>query len=174
MPHPELRQNSDWELCQSEWELLGTLPIPLLCSRPASSEKVRGAFPWSPGISLSHAKLMLQLHWGFQNLTLSFLFAPLSCSLSLTICLSVSIKCCIKYLLACLCLHHLFLRGKELCATVLWKEEDKTNPGLWQTGSYPDSTCTTCYEFWFVLRQQTPHVLSFFSSTPHQIIYCPG
>lgn len=45
--------------------------------------------------------------------------------------------------------------------------------GLWQTGSYPDSTCTTCYEFQFVLGQQRPHIFSFFSSTPHQIIcYC--
>jgi len=65
---------------------------------------------------------MLQLHRGFQNLTLSFLFAPLSCSFSLTICVSVSIKRQIKYLLAHLRLHHLCLGGKALCATVLQKE----------------------------------------------------
>lgn len=88
-----------------EWELLGSPPTPLLCSRQPLLKGQRGfsmmkaaiQLGGHPDIRLSHAKLMLQLHWRFQNLTLSFLFAPLSCSLSLPACLSVPIKCHIKY-----------------------------------------------------------------------------
>lgn len=124
----------------------------------------------SPGVSLSHAKLMLQLHWGFKNLALSFLFAPLSCSLSLTICLPVSIKCRIKYLLACLWLHHLFLRGKELCAAVLQKE-DKTKPGALANG---DPSWLNLHNLLWILlcsrTTDTTHTLFLFLHTPPNYI----
>lgn len=113
-PRPQWKQQ--WELCLSEKCWVNYLHLSSAPGEP-SWEAQRGfsmmkgaSQPWrSAGIGLNHAKAMLQLHPGFHNLTLSFLFAPLSCSLSLIICLFT--KYCI------ICWH--------ACASVIYFSEGK-------------------------------------------------
>lgn len=167
---PQWKQQ--WELCLSEKYWVTYLHLSSAPGEPPwegqrGFSMMKGASQpgRSAGIGLNRAKAMSQLHPGFHNLTLSFLFAPLSCSLSLIIC--VFTKYCIKYLLARLSLRHLFLRGKELCATVLQMEDKNQSRALanWELFWL---NLHNCSEFLFVLWQETTLTLSFFCSTSHQ------
>lgn len=176
MLHPELRQNSDRELSlrQNWW-----IPYLHLSSAPGKPPLRRSEGLFHDEGSISAVKICrrrfepCQTHVATSSriskprsqfpLCSSFLF---SFSHNLSVCLFV--KCRIKYLLACSWLRHLFLRGKELCATVLQKEEHKTNPGALANRELSWLNLHNRSEFLFVLWQQTPYILSFFSSTSHE------